>query len=73
MPQQLTSAAVDAPKVPPMISSPTVLLGPPLIGFLFQETHNFTSAFGSIMLFGFVAITASFLAGPAVKRETSLS
>ena len=56
-----------------VISSPTVLLGPPLIGFLFQETHNFTSAFGSIMLFGFVAITASFLAGPAVKRETSIS
>src|SRR6266581_2583776 len=56
-----------------VISSPTVLLGPPLIGFLFQQTHNFTSAFGSIMLFGFVAITASFLAGPAVKRETSIS
>ena len=56
-----------------VISSPTVLLGPPLIGFLFQETNNFTSAFGSILLFGFVAITASFLAGPAVKRETSIS
>lgn len=53
-----------------MISTPTVLLGPPLIGFLFEHTHNFTSAFGSIMLFGFVAIVASFLAGPAVKRES---
>lgn len=52
-----------------MISTPTVLLGPPLIGFLFEQTHNFTSAFGSITLFGCVAITASFLAGPAVKRE----
>lgn len=56
-----------------MISTPTVLLGPPLIGLLFQQTHSFTFAFGSIMLFGFVAITASFLAGPAVKRETTIS
>ncbi|GAC1343201.1 MAG: nitrate/nitrite transporter [Ktedonobacteraceae bacterium] len=53
-----------------MISTPTVLLGPPLIGFLFESTHNFTLAFSSIMLFSCVAITASFLAGPAVKRET---
>jgi MFS family permease len=52
-----------------MISTPTVLLGPPLIGFLYEQTHNFTAAFGSIVLFGCVAITASFLAGPAVKRE----
>jgi cyanate permease len=52
-----------------MISTPTVLLGPPLIGFLFEQTHNFTAAFGSIVLFGCVAITASLLAGPAVKRE----
>ncbi|TMB82389.1 MAG: MFS transporter [Chloroflexi bacterium] len=27
--------------------------------------------FGSILLFGSIAITASFLAGPAVKRETT--
>lgn len=54
-----------------VISIPTVLLGPPLIGFLFEQTGSFTPAFGSILLFGSVAITASFLAGPAVKRETT--
>jgi nitrate/nitrite transporter NarK len=54
-----------------MISTPTVLLGPPLIGFLFGNTHSFTLAFGSILLFGSIAIAASFLAGPAVKRETA--
>jgi MFS family permease len=52
-----------------MISTPTVLLGPPLIGLLFGYTHDFVLAFVSIMLFGCVAITASFLAGSAVKRE----
>jgi len=53
-----------------IISIPTVIVGPPLIGFFFQRTNNFTLAFGSMMLFGFIAITASFLAGPAVKHET---
>jgi cyanate permease len=52
-----------------VISIPTVILGPPLIGFLFQQTGSFTPAFGSILLFSAVAVTASFLAGPAVKRE----
>ncbi len=52
-----------------MISTPTVLLGPPLIGLLFGYRHDFVLALVSIMLFGCVAITASFLAGPAVKRE----
>lgn len=52
------------------ISSPTVILGPPLIGFLVDRTGNFTLAFGSIMIFGGIAIIASFLAGPAVKYET---
>jgi cyanate permease len=54
-----------------MISMPTILLGPPLIGILFENTHSFTLAFGSIMLFSCVAVVASFLAGPAVKRETA--
>ncbi|HEX6482068.1 MAG TPA: MFS transporter [Ktedonobacteraceae bacterium] len=54
-----------------VISIPTVLLGPPLIGFLFQQTGSFTPAFGSILIFSTVAVTASFLAGPAVKRETT--
>src|SRR6266487_748690 len=53
-----------------VISSPTVLLGPPIIGFLLERTGNFTLAFGSILIFSSIAITASFLAGPAVKRET---
>jgi len=54
-----------------VISTPTVLLGPPLIGLLYGTTHTFTLAFGSIMLFSCVAIIASFLAGAAVKRETT--
>jgi len=53
-----------------MVSTPTVLLGPPLIGFLFQHTGSITLAFSSILLFAAVAITASFLAGPIVRRET---
>jgi nitrate/nitrite transporter NarK len=52
-----------------VLSSPTVIIGPPLIGFLLDHTGSFTFAFGSILLFGCVAITASFLAGPALKRE----
>lgn len=52
-----------------VISTPTVLIGPPLIGFLLDRTGNFLLAFGSILLFGCVAIVASFLAGPALKSE----
>jgi cyanate permease len=53
-----------------IISVPTVILGPPLIGFLFGYTGNFSLAFGSILLFSAVAVASSFLAGPAVGRET---
>ncbi len=53
-----------------VISVPTVILGPPLIGFLFENTGNFSLAFGSILLFSAIAVTSSFLAGPAVSRET---
>jgi nitrate/nitrite transporter NarK len=53
-----------------IISSPTVLLGPPIIGLLFEHTGNFTLAFSSILIFSGTAIAASFLAGPAVKKET---
>ncbi len=56
-----------------IISVPTVILGPPLIGFLFGYTGNFTLAFGSILLFSAVAVTSSFLAGPAVSHETTSS
>ncbi len=52
-----------------VISSPTVIIGPPLIGFLVDRTGNFLLAFGSIMLFGCVAVAASFLAGPALNRD----
>jgi nitrate/nitrite transporter NarK len=53
-----------------IISCPTVLIGPPLIGFLLERTGSFSIAFGSILFFASIAITASFLAGSAVKRET---
>lgn len=53
-----------------VLSSPTVIIGPPLIGFLLDRTGSFSYAFGSVLLFGAVAIVASFLAGPAVKKET---
>ena len=53
-----------------IISCPTVIIGPPLIGLIYGSTGNISLAFSSILLFGFIAITASFLAGPAVKRET---
>ena len=54
-----------------VISSPPVILGPPLIGFFVDRTGNFTLAFGSMALFSCVAVTASFLAGPAVRREAT--
>ncbi len=53
-----------------VISVPTVILGPPLIGFLFENTGNFSLAFGSILIFSAIAVTSSFLAGPAVTSET---
>lgn len=53
-----------------VISCPAVLLGPPLIGFLLDQTRNFTAGFGVMVLFGCVAVLASFLAGPAVLRES---
>ncbi len=54
-----------------VISSPTVIIGPPIIGFLVDRTGNFLLAFGAILLFGLVAITASFLAGPVLKRDAA--
>ena len=53
-----------------VISVPTVIFGPPIIGFLFEQTGNFSLAFGSILIFSTVAVISSFLAGPAVKKET---
>ena len=53
-----------------IISIPTVIIGPPLIGLIYGDTGNISLAFSSILFFGFIAIIASFLAGPAVRRET---
>jgi nitrate/nitrite transporter NarK len=53
-----------------MYSTPTIILGPPLIGFLFGLSGSITLAFTAILPFAVVAIVASFLAGPAVRRET---
>lgn len=53
-----------------VLASPTVIIGPPVIGFILDRTKSFTYAFSFILLFGLIAITASFLAGPAVKKET---
>src|SRR5579872_3919978 len=53
-----------------MYSTPTILLGPPLIGLLFNHSGSITLAFTVILPFATVAIIASFLAGPAVQRET---
>ena len=54
-----------------VISAPTSVIGPPLIGLLLDRTGSFTFAFGSMLLFGGIAIVASILAGPAVKREAA--
>lgn len=53
-----------------MYSTPTILVGPPLIGLLFSHSGSITLAFTVILPFAAVAIIASFLAGPAVRRET---
>ena len=53
-----------------MYSTPTILVGPPLIGLLFNHSGSITLAFAVILPFAAVAIIASFLAGPAVRRET---
>jgi nitrate/nitrite transporter NarK len=53
-----------------VLSSPTVIIGPTLIGYILDKTGSFSLAFSVILLFGIIAVAASFLAGPAVKRET---
>ncbi len=55
-----------------MISSPTAIIGPPVIGYVLDHTKSFTDAFSVILLFSAVAITASFLAGSAVRREAAV-
>jgi cyanate permease len=52
-----------------VIACQTILWGPPLIGFLFQLTGNFSLPFASILFFCAIAINASLLAGPALRLE----
>ncbi|WP_052888798.1 MFS transporter [Thermogemmatispora carboxidivorans] len=52
-----------------VISSPTVIMGPPLIGFLLDQTASYSDAFGTMLLFSAVAILAALAAGPAIARE----
>lgn len=45
-----------------VLASPVAIAGPPLIGLLLEQTHNFTSAFGVIALtFSVVTVIASCL------------
>ena len=55
-----------------VIACQTLLWGPPLIGFLFQLTGNFSLPFSSILFFCAIAINASLLAGPILKLEKRL-
>ncbi len=55
-----------------VIACQTLLWGPPLIGFLYQQTGNFSLPFGVILFFSAIAINASILAGPAFKQEMRL-
>lgn len=52
-----------------VIACQTLLWGPPLIGFLYQLTGNFSLPFGSILFFSTIAINASILAGPSFQQE----
>lgn len=52
-----------------VIACQTILWGPPLIGSFYQTTGTFSLAFGSLLIFSFISIVASFLAGPAFRRE----
>jgi nitrate/nitrite transporter NarK len=45
-----------------VLASPLAIAGPPIIGLFFEQTHNFTSAFGVIALtFSVAAVVASWL------------
>ncbi len=52
-----------------VIACQTLLWGPPLIGYLYQLTGNFSLPFGAILFFSAIAINASLMAGPAFKHE----
>lgn len=55
-----------------VIACQTLLWGPPMIGFLFQLTGNFSLPFGSILFFCAIAIFASFMVRYALKAEKRL-
>ncbi|GHO44140.1 MFS transporter [Ktedonospora formicarum] len=52
------------------VSTPPVILGPPLIGLIFDYTGSFLYAYGLIALFGCIATGAAFLARSALKNES---
>ncbi|MBX5448568.1 MFS transporter [Thermogemmatispora sp.] len=52
-----------------VISSPTLIMGPPLIGFLLDQTASYSAAFGTMLFFSAVAIVSALAAGPATARE----
>lgn len=52
-----------------VIACQTLLWGPPLIGFLYQRTGNFSLSFGAILFFSACAINGAIVAGPAFKHE----
>ncbi len=52
-----------------VLACQALLWGPPLIGFLLQQTGNFSLPFGSILFFCVIAIDASILAGPVIDHE----
>ncbi|GHO74825.1 putative nitrate/nitrite transporter NarK2 [Ktedonobacter sp. SOSP1-85] len=53
-----------------MVSTPPVIVGPPLIGLIFDRTGSFLYAYGLIVAFGCIATGAAFLARHALKRES---
>ena len=55
-----------------VIACPALLWGPPMIGFLYQLTGNFSLPFGSVLFFSAIALNASILAGPAFRHERRL-
>ena len=52
-----------------VIACQTLLWGPPLIGYLYQLTGNFSLPFGAMLFFSAIAINASLMAGPAFRHE----
>lgn len=52
------------------VSTPPVILCPPLIGLIFDRTGSFLYAYGLVVVFGCIATSAAFLSRAALKRES---